>query len=339
MLFLGCTPPIVDSAVEETAIETADTQESGDTADTGDTGTGPECAPNTVAVGSLCFDPYEVVLTGELGALDQFLGSGPVTEVLLVSEEGRTPTEAVTFSQAWTACEQAGGRLPTNVEWQDAADGVLGEGGTLFPYGDEFDEAACITTAQDNTQQHEGAQPSGSAPRCHSEFAVYDLIGNVWEWTAAPGRMDPEAWLDVRNIYAEDGWLFGNASIVTPMATGIGPPVLHTANDGRLYAKAEQLDQVVAQGRRGYLRDSNQGFVRSADELLPFELVQEEEGGPAYARVIWEAAGLPVPDKSGCAWYTGEPWRCTAEKQDVAGHFHDFQGTIGFRCISDPVEG
>ena len=62
-------------------------------------------------------------------------------------------------------------------EWEDAC---KGEARTLFPYGKEADPAACNT---DGT----AVAPSGSKPACRNSIGVYDMSGNLAEWTDRNG--------------------------------------------------------------------------------------------------------------------------------------------------------
>ncbi len=55
---------------------------------------------------------------------------------------------------------------------------------------------------------------------------------------------------------------------------------------------------------------------------------------PLY--VLWEADGATVPDKRGCAWYTGSEEGCRITSGSL-DHLHDFLGTISFRCVADPA--
>jgi len=326
---LACAPPVLEEVVDsDTRSPDSDSADSADSADSGDTqDTGVACPADMTRTGAVCIDRWENTVMGALGGADQFLGTEP-GDPMTASTEGQVPS-LVTFSQAWVACEKAGKRLPESAEFEDAADGTVGPGGLAYPYGDLFDDAACVTTFADSTQQFDSTQSTGSRPLCQSPFGAYDLIGNAWEWTVAPGRMDVSAWLADSNVREEDGWLVGAPDGLQPKAASIDPPDLKVDSQGRLYVDAEQLDQRPAFGRRGYLGPA---APAGAEELLPFEVVQLEEEGPGYFRVLWEADGLPVAEKRGCGWYTGQPHLCTNDKGDIGGHFHDFEGTVGFRC-------
>jgi formylglycine-generating enzyme required for sulfatase activity len=94
--------------------------------------------------------------------------------------DGTHPVVNVTWNEAVAYCEWVGGRLPTEAEWEHAARGGLD--GKLFPWGDEF-------TGQANgrhnikTEQFNFTSPVASFPP--NAFGLYDMAGNVWEWTAS----------------------------------------------------------------------------------------------------------------------------------------------------------
>ena len=94
--------------------------------------------------------------------------------------DGTHPVVNVTWDEATAYCEWAGGRLPTEAEWEHAARGGLD--GKLFPWGDEF-------TGQANgrhnlkTEQFDFTAPVASFPP--NAFGLHDMAGNVWEWTAS----------------------------------------------------------------------------------------------------------------------------------------------------------
>lgn len=159
----------------------------------GDTGEDcGDCPCGMVPVGdgpAFCVDRYEAVVDGELGRADQGRGY-PDGSTTAVTEqvEGIRPTLHVTWYQAFAACENAGKRLCTVSEWQDACDGVVGEGGSTWPWGESPPpEEVCVAPAQNGTTEWSDVQPVGSRPDCHGPVGAYDMPGNAWEW-ADPGE-------------------------------------------------------------------------------------------------------------------------------------------------------
>ena len=94
--------------------------------------------------------------------------------------DGTHPVVNVTWDEATAYCEWAGGRLPTEAEWEHAARGGLD--GKLFPWGDEF-------TGQANARHNLKIEPFDfTAPVASfppNAFGLHDMAGNVWEWTAS----------------------------------------------------------------------------------------------------------------------------------------------------------
>ena len=82
------------------------------------------------------------------------------------------PVVYVDLDDARAYAAWAGKRLPTEPEWQAAAQGGDGR---AWPWGDAFDPARCNPGG--------GTLPALSLPEGRSAAGCYHMSGNVWEWT------------------------------------------------------------------------------------------------------------------------------------------------------------
>lgn len=105
------------------------------------------------------------------------------------------PVVHVSWNDARAFAQWAGGRLPTEAEWEHAARGGLGD--VRFPWGDrEPDDSGFFpcniwqgrfpktNTAADGyltTAPARAFDPNG--------YGLYNMAGNVWEWTSEPFRI------------------------------------------------------------------------------------------------------------------------------------------------------
>jgi hypothetical protein len=121
------------------------------------------------------------------------------------NRRGAFPGVFVTWSGAAAVCARERKRLCTEDEWTFACEGEEAE---PYPYGYERDAQTCVIdrphVPPDDRRLALGpdeavreidrlwqGEPSGARPRCRSPFGVYDMTGNVDEWTRS-NRPDDE---------------------------------------------------------------------------------------------------------------------------------------------------
>lgn len=88
------------------------------------------------------------------------------------------PVVYVSWEDATAYCQWVGKRLPNEFEWEKASRGTDAR---IWPWGNTFDITKCNVESWEGS----GSRPVGSYPEGVSPYGVYDMAGNVWEWTSS----------------------------------------------------------------------------------------------------------------------------------------------------------
>lgn len=132
----------------------------------------PTCPVGTVPLqqetGILCVDQYEAAVGVNCGIAEPHSITDTAdnyndADCRVTTIVGSLPWRFVTVNQARALCARSGKRLPTPAEWYAAALGT--------PDG------------ENNCNLVGTLGRTGDKPDCRSGVGVYDMIGNVWEYT------------------------------------------------------------------------------------------------------------------------------------------------------------
>ena len=147
----------------------------------GDDGDANLCPSEMVFVpsanGGFCIDRFEVspgsdCPVGETNNQADSRKNMTSMDCKPISVKGSQPWIYISQTQAREACARVGKRLPTNKEWLSASLGTPDKNSL-------WEEDDCQVAR--NWKKQPGK--TGSGEKCVSSFGVFDMIGNIWEWT------------------------------------------------------------------------------------------------------------------------------------------------------------
>jgi hypothetical protein len=175
---------------------------------------------------NVCVDRWEahvveVLDDGTEHTWSPYFNSGSL-RIRAKSAPGAVPQGYLSQVQAGAACKDAGKRLCKDDEWVAACKGSKG---TQFPYGKDEKRGTC----NDQRDKHPATQylessdlsvftklehpcisqvpdsllPTGTKKQCVNAEGIYDIVGNLHEWTADPAGT-------FRGGYYVDTWLNGH---------------------------------------------------------------------------------------------------------------------------------
>ena len=142
------------------------------------------------------------------------------------------PAVCVDWGQAKAFSEWAGGRLPTEAEWEYAARSAGKD--RSYPWGDE--DATCGTAVMDdggNGCGRSATWPVCSKPKGNTKQGLCDMAGNAWQWVQdwhhnsyEGARSDGSAWEDPEgwNRVIRGGSWYGSALFLRAAYRGGGLP-------------------------------------------------------------------------------------------------------------------
>ena len=149
-------------------------------------GSDDEHPQHRVYLNAFCIYRYQVT-NGQFARFVKETGHKPAGNWKEYAKWGREkhPVVSVTWNDAAAYCKWAGGRLPTEAQWEKAA---RGSDGREYPWGNTWDGNRCNwgngpkVAGMADILGCRGTAPVGSFPSGVSPFGVHDMAGNVGEW-------------------------------------------------------------------------------------------------------------------------------------------------------------
>jgi formylglycine-generating enzyme required for sulfatase activity len=160
----------------------------------------PNAPPENLVAGSIVFSPpdHPVPLNDHFQWWSYVQGADwrhPEGAASNIRGKDAYPVVQIAYEDALAYAKWAGKRLPTEAEWEFAARGGLS--GKPFAWGDEFRPNGkwMANTHQGHFPNHDTGEDGyvGIAPVAKfpaNQYGLYDMAGNVWQWTSDWYRPD-----------------------------------------------------------------------------------------------------------------------------------------------------
>jgi len=174
----------------------------------------PGAPPENLVAGSVVFSPpdHRVPLDNHYRWWSYVRGANwrhPLGPGSNISGKANYPVVHIAYQDAMAYARWSGKRLPTEAEWEFAARGGLS--GKPYPWGDEF-----LPQGKWMANTHQGHFPntdsgedgytgiSQVAQFPPNQYGLYDMAGNVWQWTSDWYRPDYYAQLAANGLVARN---------------------------------------------------------------------------------------------------------------------------------------